>query len=81
MSQINSAELDNSLFHTQALKSAAEVIQDIKIELSQSGQTIRNKAIVIKLLERLELETDTTQLDIYRSALESVVYLTPDGLA
>ncbi|CAM3541873.1 histidine kinase [Rouxiella silvae] len=80
MSQINSVELNNSPFRAKVLRSELEVIQDIKIELSTHGKLISNKAIMIKLLELLEIETDVVQLDVYRNALESVVYKTPDDL-
>lgn len=80
MSQINSIELGKSRFNANVYKSEFEIIQDIKIELSSSGRLVTNKAIMIKLLERLELEKDVVQLDIYRNALESVVYRTPDDL-
>ncbi len=80
MSQINSVELGKSRFTANIYKSELDVIQDIKIELSSNGKLINNKAIMIKLIERLELEKDGAKSEIYRNALEHVVYRTPDDL-
>lgn len=81
MSQINSVELEKSRVKTaHAIKSESDVIQEIKIELSLKGRLVNNKAIMAKLLERLEIETDVVKSDIYRNALETVVFRTPDDL-
>ncbi|EIC85431.1 biofilm development regulator YmgB/AriR family protein [Serratia sp. M24T3] len=80
MSQINSVELGGSRFNSTVYISESDVIQDIKIELASSGRLVNNKAIMIKLLERLETEKDVVQSDIFRNALEHVVYRTPDDL-
>lgn len=62
------------------LKSESEVISAIMTELAASRQFVSNKAIILKLLEKLETETDIVQLDIYRHALEVVVQRTPDDI-
>lgn len=62
------------------LSSESEVIGTIIAELSASHGFVSNKAIILKLLEKLEQETDIIQLDIYRHALEYIVQQTPDDL-
>lgn len=53
-------------------------IQEITYELLQSQQHVSNKDIIAKLIEKLETEKDVVQLDIYRNALEAVLFQTPD---
>ncbi|MBN7120572.1 MULTISPECIES: biofilm/acid-resistance regulator YmgB/AriR [Erwinia] len=47
-------------------------------EIATKGQHVNNKAIILKLIEKLETTSDVVQLDIYRQALEVVVGRTPD---
>lgn len=47
-------------------------------EIAAGGQQVNNKAIILKLIEKLETTSDVVQLDIYRQALEVVVGRTPD---
>lgn len=47
-------------------------------EIATKGQHVSNKAIILKLIEKLETTSDVVQLDIYRQALEVVVGRTPD---
>lgn len=49
-------------------------------EILQAGNPVTNKAIIAKLIHRLELESDPTTLDVYRQLLELVVHKTPDDL-
>ncbi|HAK36024.1 MAG TPA: hypothetical protein DCM44_16595 [Pantoea sp.] len=49
-------------------------------EILQTGNPVTNKAIIAKLIHRLELESDPATLDIYRQLLELVVHKTPDDL-
>ncbi|EAV3131562.1 histidine kinase, partial [Salmonella enterica] len=49
-------------------------------ELLQSQQHVSNKDIIAKLIEKLETEKDVVQLDIYRNALEAVLFQTPDDI-
>ncbi|WP_338564888.1 biofilm development regulator YmgB/AriR family protein [Erwinia sp. E_sp_W01_6] len=46
--------------------------------MTAQGGFVSNKAIILKLLERLETEQDVIMLDIYRNALEMIVQHTPD---
>ncbi|ECG8589063.1 histidine kinase [Salmonella enterica subsp. salamae] len=55
-------------------------IQEITYELLQSQQHVSNKDIIAKLIEKLETEKDVVQLDIYRNALEAVLFQTPDDI-
>ncbi|MCZ4058753.1 biofilm/acid-resistance regulator YmgB/AriR [Pantoea sp. LMR881] len=67
-------------FNAAANKSASdmEILGVVVTELLQSGTPLSNKAIISKLIHRLELETDVVSLDIYRQLLELVVHKTPD---
>jgi len=47
-------------------------------ELSAEGTHVSNKAMILKLIEKLETTTDVIQLDVYRQVLEVVVGMTPD---
>lgn len=49
-------------------------------EILQAGKPVTNKAIIAKLIQRLELESDAGTLEIYRQLLELVVHKTPDDL-
>lgn len=80
MSQMNFVEFEKTRFTAHSFQSEHNVIQDIKLELATSGRRVTNKAIMIKLIARLETESDVVKLDIYRNALEAVVFRTPDDL-
>ncbi|MFJ5158180.1 biofilm/acid-resistance regulator YmgB/AriR [Pantoea sp. NPDC088449] len=58
-----------------------EVFGQIIAEILQAGTPVSNKAIISSLINRLEMESDVIQLDIYRLLLELVVNKTPDDLA
>jgi len=47
-------------------------------DLIASGQLVNNKAIILKLIEKMETTSDVVALDVYRQVLEVVVGLTPD---
>lgn len=47
-------------------------------ELIAAGQLVNNKAIILKLIEKMETTSDVVQLDVYRQVLEIVVGMTPD---
>jgi hypothetical protein len=57
-----------------------EVFGQIIAEILQAGMPVSNKAIISSLINRLEMESDVIQLDIYRHLLELVVNKTPDDL-
>ncbi|WAT02824.1 biofilm development regulator YmgB/AriR family protein [Rouxiella chamberiensis] len=80
MSQMNFVEFEKTRFTAHSFQSELDVIQDIKIELATKGRLVTNKAIMIKLISMLETESDVVKLDIYRNALEAVVFRTPDDL-
>ena len=80
MSEMNFVEYEKTRFTAHAFPSEYDVIQDIKVELATSGRLVTNKAIMIKLIALLETESDVVKLDIYRNALEAVVFRTPDDL-
>ncbi|WP_312241731.1 biofilm/acid-resistance regulator YmgB/AriR [Pantoea sp.] len=58
-----------------------EVLGLVVAEILQSGTPVSNKAIILKLINRLELESDVVSLDVYRQLLELVVHRTPDDLS
>lgn len=69
-------------FNPAANKPASdmEILGLVVAEILQSGMPVSNKAIISKLIHRLELESDIISLEIYRQLLELVVYKTPDDL-
>ena len=70
-------------FNAAANKPASdmEMLGLIVAEILQAGLPVSNKAIISKLIHRLELESDRQSLDIYRQLLELVVYKTPDDFS
>jgi len=70
-------------FNTAANTAASEMemLGLLVAEILQAGKPVTNKAIISKLIHRLELETDVVSLDIYRQLLELVVHKTPDDLS
>lgn len=70
-------------FNTAANKAASEmeILGVVVAEILQTGMPVTNKAIISKLIHRLELESDVVSLDIYRQLLELVVHKTPDDLS
>ena len=55
-----------------------QVLGAVIKELSAEGTHVSNKAMILKLIEKLETTTDVIQLDVYRQVLEVVVGMTPD---
>lgn len=70
-------------FNPAANKPASEMemLGILVAEILQSGMPVNNKAIISKLIHRLELESDRELLDIYRQLLELVVHKTPDDFS
>ncbi|RPD96395.1 hypothetical protein BBB56_18725 [Candidatus Pantoea deserta] len=70
-------------FNTAANKAASEmeVLGLLVAEILQAGMPVTNKAIISKLIHRLELESDVVTLNIYRQLLELVVHKTPDDFS
>ncbi|MBN1086167.1 transcriptional regulator [Erwinia aphidicola] len=60
--------------YAQESQALGVVIRD----LIATGQLVNNKAIILKLIEKLETTSDVVELDVYRQVLEEVVGLTPD---
>ncbi|AXU97856.1 MAG TPA: transcriptional regulator [Erwinia persicina] len=56
----------------------AQVLGAVIKELATGGRHVNNKAIILKLIEKLETTSDVIQLDVYRQVLEVVVGMTPD---
>lgn len=57
-----------------------EVLGAVVAEILQTGQPVTNKAIIARLIQRLELESDVVMLDVYRHVLELVVHKTEDDI-
>ncbi len=57
-----------------------EILGTVVAEILQASQPITNKAIIARLIQRLELESDVVMLDIYRHVLELVVHKTEDDI-
>ncbi|MCC3703520.1 biofilm development regulator YmgB/AriR family protein, partial [Rouxiella badensis] len=58
--------------------SEQEIISDAYYSIYQKKGAVTNKAIILLLLEQLEVEDDEVRKDIYRNALEIVVARTSD---
>ena len=67
-------------FNSPAAMSAAEseVITQIAAELLSTHEFVTNKAIIARLIEKLETEHDVVKLDVYRHALEAMILKAPD---
>jgi hypothetical protein len=57
-----------------------EILGTVVAEVLQMGLPITNKAIITRLIQRMELESDVVMLDIYRYVLEMVVHKTEDDI-
>ncbi len=55
-----------------------EILGSVVVEILHSGAPVTNKAIISRLLQRLETSSDVVSLDIHRHALELVVHQTED---
>lgn len=64
----------------ELMSGESDVLDEITAELTATQGSVTNKAIILKLLAKMETETDVVQLDIYRGALEEIVHRTPDDL-
>ncbi|WP_034948265.1 biofilm development regulator YmgB/AriR family protein [Erwinia oleae] len=71
---------DDFQFARELHSGESDIITAIIHELSAREVFVSHKAIIFKLLEKLETEKDVVQLDIYRHALEFVVQRTPGEL-
>lgn len=73
-----SAILEHFQSEGDLLTQETKVIGAVIREIVAGGGYVTNKAIILKLIEKLENTSDVVQLDIYRQALEVVVARTPD---
>ncbi|MDX6915357.1 biofilm/acid-resistance regulator YmgB/AriR [Pectobacterium carotovorum] len=55
-----------------------EILGNIVDEIIQSGHSVSNKAIIAKLIHKIETEANAAFQDKYRALLELVVYKTQD---
>lgn len=55
-----------------------EILGNIVDEIIQSGHSVSNKAIIAKLINKIETEANTAFQEKYRTLLELVVYKTQD---
>ncbi|WCG84389.1 biofilm/acid-resistance regulator YmgB/AriR [Pectobacterium sp. A5351] len=55
-----------------------EMLGNIVEEIIQSGLSVSNKAIIAKLVHKIETEANTAFQEKYRALLELVVYKTQD---
>lgn len=72
----------NTYFQNSGELSSGEsdVLMKITAELMAAQGFVTNKALILKLLNKMEMETDVVKLDIYRSVLEEIVHRTPDDV-
>ena len=64
----------------QSAVSEGEVLGAVVAEILQAGQPVTNKAIIARLIQHLEQESDVVMLDVYRHVLELVVHKTADDI-
>ncbi|WP_240355220.1 biofilm/acid-resistance regulator YmgB/AriR [Pectobacterium brasiliense] len=55
-----------------------EMLGNIVEEIIQSGHSISNKAIIVKLIHKIETEANAVFQEKYRALLELIVYKTQD---
>ena len=55
-------------------------VGDIINDLGMETQYVTSKDVILKLIEKLETESDVVMLDVYRNALEELLNHTPDEL-
>lgn len=55
-----------------------EILGHIVGEIIQSGHSVSNKAIIAKLINKIETEANTVFQEKYRTLLELIVYKTQD---
>ncbi|WP_224552308.1 biofilm/acid-resistance regulator YmgB/AriR [Pectobacterium versatile] len=58
--------------------SDTEILGNIVEEIIQSGHSISNKAIIAKLIHKIETEANVDFQEKYRTLLDLVVYKTQD---
>ncbi|MGE9551932.1 biofilm development regulator YmgB/AriR family protein [Erwinia amylovora] len=57
-----------------------EILGSVVVEILQSGMPVTNKALITRLLQRLENTSNVVSLDVHRAVLERVVHQTEDDL-
>lgn len=62
----------------KAAHTEVEILGSVVVEILHSGAPVTNKAIISRLLQRLETSSDIVSQDIHRYALELVVHRTED---
>lgn len=55
-----------------------EILGNIVEEIIQSGHSVSNKAIIAKLIHKIETEANAAFQEKYRTLLELIVYKTQD---
>lgn len=55
-----------------------EILGSVVVEILNGGAPVTNKAIISRLLQRLETSSDVVSLDVHRHVLELVVHQTED---
>ncbi|AIA70612.1 conserved hypothetical protein [Pectobacterium atrosepticum SCRI1043] len=55
-----------------------EMLGNIVEEIIQSGHSVSNKAIIAKLIHKIETEANTAFQEKYRTLLDLIVYKTQD---
>ncbi|WP_158783386.1 biofilm development regulator YmgB/AriR family protein [Pantoea sp. BAV 3049] len=64
----------------QEAHTEVEILGSVVVEILQSGMPVTNKALIARLLQRMEGTSDVISLDVHRSVLEMVVHQTEDDL-
>lgn len=64
----------------QEAHTEVEILGSVVVEILQSGMPVTNKALITRLLQRLEGTSDVVSLDVHRAVLEMVVHQTEDDL-
>ncbi|PWC14222.1 DNA-binding response regulator [Brenneria roseae subsp. americana] len=76
--QMNTAKEVSDYLNTENQMNDITILGHIVDEIIQCGDAVTNKAIISKLLHRIDIETDAFILDRYRTLPELIVHKTQD---
>ncbi|MCV9877746.1 biofilm development regulator YmgB/AriR family protein [Brenneria izbisi] len=76
--QTEADRLISDYLNTENQMNDITMLGHIVDEIIQYGDAVTNKAIISKLLHRIDTETDPIILDRYRTLLEQIVHKTQD---
>ncbi|MEH2920877.1 biofilm/acid-resistance regulator YmgB/AriR [Samsonia erythrinae] len=72
--------LSSDVLGLESQISDSEILGNVVEEIIRSGDSVSNKAIIAKLVNKIETETNAVFQERYRSLLEFVVFKTQDDV-